>query len=237
MSKKNYRDKKELFTALKNLTITVPSEWMKNQLSQSFVSEYPIEVVRNGIDINRFNYERTDISIGQVKEKYGIPSDKKVLIAVASVWDDRKGLSDLLHLSAFLPDEYIILIVGLKRSRFSKISTNIIPIQRTEDKDELVALYCMADILINPSREESFSLVTIEAHACGVPTIVLGGTAVAELVSETNGVVLNNHESEDYLQAIKRIEEKGFDRAGIRNTILQYDENNMTMGMMKIYNS
>ena len=43
----------------------------------------------------------------------------------------------------------------------------MIGIPRTESDDELAQLYTKAAININPSKEESFSFVTIEAMACG----------------------------------------------------------------------
>ena len=58
---------------------------------------------------------------------------------------------------------------------------NIIGIGRTENREELSVLYSAAHIFINPSMEESFSLVTVEAMACGTPVIALDTSAVKEL--------------------------------------------------------
>ena len=57
-SRKNYEIKKELFTSLSNLTITVPSEWMASQVRQSFMGKYPVEVIHNGIDTAVFDHNR-----------------------------------------------------------------------------------------------------------------------------------------------------------------------------------
>ncbi len=52
-------------------------------------------------------------------------------------------------------------------------------------------MYTEAHIFINPSVEETFSMVTVEAMACGTPVIVLDTSAVCELISENSGYVVH----------------------------------------------
>ena len=186
-SRKNYEKKKELFTSLSNLTITVPSEWMASQVRQSFMGKYPVEVIHNGIDTAVFDHNR--LAVDQDTESSRCVgktswSDKKILLSVASIWDERKGLKDLVALSDKLSDDYVMVIVGLSKHQISRLPKGVIGITRTENIDELVSLYSRAHIFLNPSLEESFSLVTVEALSCGCPCIVLDTSAVAELVNE-----------------------------------------------------
>ena len=237
-SRKNYETKKELFTLLSNLTITVPSEWMASQVRQSFMGKYPVEVIHNGIDTVVFDHNRlavdsdTENSRCVGKTEW---SDKKILLSVASIWDERKGLKDLVALSDKLSDDYVMVIVGLSKHQISRLPKGVIGITRTENIDELVSLYSRANIFINPSLEESFSLVTVEALSCGCPCIVLDTSAVAELVNDDNGVVLHNHKPEDYLDAIKSIENRGYSRESVRATALKYDNKYMLDGYMRLY--
>ena len=237
-SRKNYETKKELFTLLSNLTITVPSEWMASQVRQSFMGKYPVEVIHNGIDTAVFDYNRlavnsdTESSRCVGKTEW---SDKKILLSVASIWDERKGLKDLVALSDKLSDDYVMVIVGLSKHQISRLPKGVIGITRTENIDELVSLYSRAHIFINPSLEESFSLVTVEALSCGCPCIVLDTSAVAELVNDDNGVVLHSHKPEDYLDAIKSIENRGYSRESVRATALKYDNKYMLEGYMRLY--
>lgn len=237
-SRKNYEIKKELFTSLSNLTITVPSEWMASQVRQSFMGKYPVEVIHNGIDTAVFDYNRltTDLDIESNKcADETACSDKKILLSVASIWDERKGLKDLVALSDKLSDDYVMVIVGLSKHQINRLPKGVIGITRTENIEELVSLYSRAHIFINPSLEESFSLVTVEALSCGCPCIVLDTSAVAELVNDDNGVVLHKHESEDYLDAIKSIENRGYSRDSVRATALKYDNKYMLDGYMRLY--
>lgn len=230
-SKQNYRDKKKMFTSLQNLTIITPSEWMANWIRASFFMNYRIEVVNNGIDLSKFSYKPNE----EVLNKYSISRDKKILLGVANVWDKRKGLNDFLKLSEKLPTEYKIVLVGLNKYQIQKLPPTIIGIERTENVEELVALYSMAHIFINPSVEESFSLVTVEAFACGTPVIVLDTSAVKELVSNENGVVLEEHETQDYLQAIDCLESIGLTRAQIAATAQKYDATKAAAKVVQLY--
>ena len=237
-SRKNYETKKELFTLLSNLTITVPSEWMASQVRQSFMGKYPVEVIHNGIDTVVFDHNRlavdSDTESSRCVGKTSW-SEKKILLSVASIWDERKGLKDLVALSDKLSDDYVMVIVGLSKHQISRLPKGVIGITRTENIDELVSLYSRANIFINPSLEESFSLVTVEALSCGCPCIVLDTSAVAELVNDDNGVVLHSHKPEDYLDAIKSIENRGYSRDSVRATALKYDNKYMLEGYMRLY--
>ena len=237
-SRKNYEIKKELFTSLSNLTITVPSEWMASQVRQSFMGKYPVEVIHNGIDTAVFDHNRIIADLDIESNKWADEtswSDKKILLSVASIWDERKGLKDLVALSDKLNDDYVMVIVGLSKHQISMLPKGVIGITRTENIDELVSLYSRANIFINPSLEESFSLVTVEALSCGCPCIVLDTSAVAELVNDDNGVVLHSHKPEDYLDAIKSIENRGYSRESVRATALKYDNKYMLEGYMRLY--
>lgn len=234
-SRKNYADKKRLFTGFKNMTITVPSEWMASQVKQSYLEEYPVRVVSNGINLDTFDYNRKLDSDNAVLSKYNIPNDKKVLLGVASQWDYRKGLDDFIALSGELPEDYIIVLVGLKKNQIEKLPKNIIGILRNENLDELVDLYSSAHIFINPSLEESFSLVTAEALACGTPCIVLDTSAVKDLIDDDNGIVLHNHNTSDYLKAISSIGYRGYKRENIRKSAQKYSNYHMLESYNSLY--
>ena len=85
-SKKMYRLKKKWFTGVQNLTIVTPSRWLAGLVKQSFLKEYPVKVINNGIDLSVFHPTDSDF-----RERYGL-KDKKILLGVASPWSVRKGL-------------------------------------------------------------------------------------------------------------------------------------------------
>ncbi len=233
-SKKNYIDKRRMFTGIKNMTIIVPSKWMESMVKRSFFSNYPVITVNNGIDLKIFSYRKP---LNDLYNKYGISKEKKVILGVASVWDARKGMSDFLSLAPELSDEYQIFLVGLSQKQIRKLPQNIKGIRRTGDAKELAMIYSLAHIFVNPSIEESFSLVTVEAIACGTPVIALDTSAVKELVCEDNGIVLKKHDVTDYLDAIKELEERKLSREQIAQTAKRYDVDEYAKKIVDLYSS
>ena len=53
-SKKNYEQKKRAFTNVKNLTIVTPSQWLADIVKNSFLREYQVQTIPNGINLGQF---------------------------------------------------------------------------------------------------------------------------------------------------------------------------------------
>ena len=68
---------------------------------------------------------------------------------------------------------------------------------------ELASFYQAANLLLLPSRSESFGLVAVEAQACGVPVIAsaIGGLSFA-VANDTSGVLIDGWEPGDYAGAM-----------------------------------
>ena len=176
-SKENYQNKRRLFTGVSNLTIVTPSQWLAGLVKESYLGEYPIQVINNGIDLDVFKPTESDF-----RKQYGL-ENKHVILGVANIWDKRKGLDDFIELSKQLDDEkQAIVLVGLSDKQLKTLPKNIIGIKRTNSTKELAEIYTAADVFFNPSKEETFGLVTIEAMACGTPAVVLDKSASPEIV-------------------------------------------------------
>lgn len=236
-SKRNYNQKKKLFTAVRGLIILAPSEWMAGLIKASFFYDKRVEVVRNGIDLKVFRPCREKSEMNQILKKHNISVDKKILLGVASVWDKRKGLDTLEEIAKHISDEYVIVAVGLNRKQIKKLPEKMRGIERTENKEELRILYSAAEIFLNPSLEESFSLVTVEAMACGTPAIVLGTSAVRELVNERCGIVLKKNEIGEYLKAIKKIEDMDLGVEMVAEEAGKYSKDRMVGEVLGVYES
>lgn len=163
--KGNYRRKKESFTSLSNLTIVTPSQWLADQVRQSFLCAYPVKIIHNGIDTDVFRYRESNF-----RQQYGL-KEKKIVLGVAGVWSERKGLQDFYTLAERLPDDYQIVLVGLTSSQIEELPPKIIGISRTENAVQLAEIYSAADVFMNPTYEDTFPTVNLEAQACGTPVI------------------------------------------------------------------
>lgn len=190
-SRSNYFRKKNAFCGISNMTLVTPSNWLKNIVGKSFLSEYPVEVLYN--EVNREVFRRT---ISSFKHDIGI-LNKKMVLGVSSVWNDRKGFNDFIELSKLLDEEkYQIVLVGLHNTQISELKKkkiNVIALPHVSNIQELVKIYSAADVYINASYEETFGLTTAEAQACGTYTIVYKDTAGEEVVDYENGTAIESN--------------------------------------------
>jgi glycosyltransferase involved in cell wall biosynthesis len=201
-SKNNFHRKKELFTGLDNLTIVTPSTWLKDLVKQSFLQDYPVEVIHNGIDLNTFRPNKEDLPV-RVQHV-----QNRIILGVASVWDERKGLADFKKLAPMLDEEYQIVLVGLTESQIRELPDKIIGIARTENVQQLASLYSTADAFLNPTWTDNFPTTNIEALACGTPVITYDTGGSPEAVDENTGFVVEQGDLEGVVQSLQTISEK-----------------------------
>lgn len=155
-------DKYKWFRGIKKAILVTPSEWMAKYVMQSFLGDYDVKVINNGIDTNIF-YRRVDRSKYVKKIK-----NKKIILGVAYSWSTEKGLDDVIRLDKLIDhDKYQIIIVGLNSRQLKRIPKTIIGLNRTNNQDELAELYSSADVFINPTYQDNFPTTNIEAQACG----------------------------------------------------------------------
>ena len=193
-----WKKKKKWFSGFDNLTIVTPSEWLGNLVKESFLRDYPIRIIKNGIDLDVFK-ERTSA----FRKKYDI-ENKKIILGVAFDWGYRKGLDIFCELSQKLTEEYRIVLVGTTEDIDKELPSNIISINRTSDPIELAELYSTADVFLNPTREDTFPTVNMEALACGTPVITFDTGGSPEIVNEFTGVVIKEQKIDTVIAAIEK---------------------------------
>ena len=206
-SKWMYKKKKQWFLGVEDLTIVTPSKWLANLAKQSFLKDYPVRVINNGIDLSVFKPTESDF-----KKKYDC-EDKKLILGVAFGWGKRKGLDVFIELSKRLPKNYQIVLVGTDETVDRQLPKNIISIHRTQNQAELAEIYSAVDLFVNPTREENFPTVNIESLACGTPVLTFKTGGSPEIIDETCGVVVEkNNIDELYKEILRIVEEKPFSK-------------------------
>ncbi len=199
-----YKLKKKWFLGVQNMTLVTPSAWLADLTRDSFLKNYPVKVIHNGIDLSVF--QPTE---GDFRQKHGL-QNKKVLLGVAAGWGERKGLDVLEDLANRLDDTYRIVLVGMSKTK-ENLPDKIIPIRRTENQKELAEIYTAADLLVNPTREDTFPTVNLEALACGTPVLTFKTGGSPECIDESCGSVVNVNDVDAMEQEIIRIcEEKPY---------------------------
>lgn len=197
---KNYQDKKRLFTSVKNMTVITPSEWLKKIIDKSYLNEYPILTINNGIDISQFNIDCTQTK--RLTSQW-VSENKIVLLGVASTWNKEKGIDDFVKLSVALPkDKYQIVLVGVNEELAANLPDNIICINRTNSIEELRDIYNASDILLNPTYFDNFPTVNIEALSCGTPVITYDTGGSSESLDDKTGSVIPQGNIDELIREI-----------------------------------
>ena len=204
-SSKIYELKKELFTAVNNMVMVPVSKWLADITRQSFLGKYPITVIYNGIDLDVFRIKENTL-----RQKLNL-EDKFVVLGVSSNgFTGRKGLNDFIELSKMLPEDYKIIMVGLKENELSQLPNNILGMRRTSNVEELVDLYNLADVFINPTYSDNFPTTNMESLACGTPVITYNTGGSPEAIDENTGVVIKQGDLYSLCKTIKQFRSTNF---------------------------
>ncbi len=197
-----HRKKKEWFGGLERMIIVTPSKWLEGVIAHSFLNSYDAKVINNGIDLNHFKYVESDFL-----DKYHL-CDKQIILGVADVWGERKGLNDFVELSKVLEKNQHIVLVGLNDKQIQEISSdNILALPHTQSLEELVEIYSSATILFNPTYEDNFPTVNIEAQACGTPVITYNTGGSPEMLRDNTGKVVIHKEYTVVLEFLQCVTE------------------------------
>ena len=194
-SKDSYRRKQKAFTGVENLTIVTPSQWLAEIVKDSFLKEYPVMVIPNGI--NREVFRPSDVirRAGKTEDQDLLRNQtQKQILGVANIWEKRKGLFYFEELARILPEEYHITMVGLNQKQIHRMEKDdqlkkkITAIARTEDAKALAELYEKADVYVNTTLEDNFPTTNLEALACGTPVITFKTGGSPEAIGEDDQI-------------------------------------------------
>ena len=180
-----WRIKRRLFSDIRRLTIVTPSKWLAGEVQKSFLKDYPVIVINNGIDLSVFHYR------GATGKQAFCENNKFMILGVASGWDSRKGIDVFIEMSNILdPQIYQIVLVGTNESIDRMLPNTIKSIHRTNNQDELAQIYSCADVFVNPTKEDNYPTVNMEAIACGTPVITYNTGGSSEMINNKTGSVI-----------------------------------------------
>lgn len=227
-SKSNWKKKRDLLTGIPNLTIVTPSNWLADLVKESFLSEYPVKVIHNGIDTTQFHPMENDF-----RDAYGI-GDKFMLLGVATSWDDMKGLSDFIDLAKKLDDSYQVVLVGVTAEQKALLPKNIIAIERTDSVRELAYIYSAADLFLNLSYCENYPTVNLEAMACHTPVLTYKTGGSPESAEANKGIIVERGDLTAVISAIKKHREANRSELDMNVNVDEFDKQTAVKEYQKI---
>lgn len=196
-------DRKEYFGKIKNLTVVGVSEWITNEAKSTFLGKKECVTIHNGIDTEFFKPTDSDLRM-----KLGIEG-KFVVLGIANKWLLPTNADTLKIVTDGFDDETVMVMIGCSEKDREKLPKNVIPLDFVRDRHLMRQIYSMADVFANCTREESFSLVNVEAQACGTPTITYKNTGAQETVDGKSSFAIETANAGELLLKIKDIKTKG----------------------------
>lgn len=231
-SARQYVLKKRCFTGVPKMTLVTPSQWLADIVSQSFLKDYPVKVIHNGMDLSVFRPAPSNF-----RERHSISQNAYILLGVAFDWSERKGLDVFVKLSKRLDHaKYRIVLVGTNKKVDKQLPDTIISIHRTQNQRELAEIYTAADLFVNPTREENYPTVNMEAIACGTPVLTFRTGGSPEILDETCGSVVDCDDVDALEQEIVRIcEERPYTEQACLRRAEAFDMKNRFKEYVKLY--
>ena len=197
---KVWKVREKLYNSIHTMTIVTPSKWLSDLVRVSLFKEnHPIRVINNGINLNVFHPVESSF-----RKDHGI-ENKHMILAVAYFWDAGKGLYVFIELAKRLPENYQIVMVGTNDETDRQLPDNIISIHKTYNQEELVKIYSCADLFVNPTTDENFPTVNMEALACGLPVLTYDTGGCAEIIDENSGCAVKSGNIDELERQIIRI--------------------------------
>ena len=227
----NYKRKKDAFTGVPDLTVVTPSRWLAGYVRESYLGEYPVQVIPNGIALDRFR--PVD---GGLRKRLGF-ENKYILLGVASMWEERKGYAYFEQLADRLDDSYQIILIGLSKRKLKTLHPRIHGVMRTNSMEELAEYYSMADAYVNTTLEDTFPTTNLEALACGTPVITFATGGSVESVDASCGKIVPKGDIEALIQAIEELRGEPDKKEACLRRAAGYDKDDRFQDYLKLYRS
>lgn len=194
-SRRNWTDKRRAFGGIRDLTLVPVSDWMRREMASSFLAYKSFRVIHNGIDLNVFRPEA-----GEKR------TDRTVILGVATLWHAEKGVDDLIRLARRLrPDEELVLVGRMDEAQRRRFPAGVRWVERTENVGQLAELYAEATVFVNPTWQDNYPTVNLEAIACGTPVVTYRTGGSVESVTEETGAVVEQGDADGMLARVREL--------------------------------
>lgn len=223
--------KKKYFEGFSNLTIVTPSEWLAKRVRYSFLKGSNIRVVYNGIDSENVFYPRDTTHL---KNELGITNQTVVLSIASNLMSPDKGGELVLKIAKQLENEnFIFIMIGVDKPEQLSLN-NVISYEVIKDQTKLAEFYSLANITLQLSRKETFSLVAAESIACGTPVLGFESGATKEVLGQ-NGILIEYGNIEKIIKILLDFDKNDLPKIVDESDTLRFTKKEMFKKYFEIY--
>lgn len=197
------------------IVITTPSRWMAEQISESALMQgWPVMAIGNPIDTDVWR----PIDQAIAREELGLPQGVPLILFGASggASDPRKGFDLLIEALPLLQksmqsqdmNTLELVVFGQDApkdgSDLAKLNIPTHYMGHIDNDHTLQLLYSAADVMVVPSRQETFGQTASEALACGCPVAAFGATGLLDVVDHLGcGYLAKPYDPQDLAAGIE----------------------------------
>ncbi|EKD56222.1 MAG: glycosyl transferase group 1 [uncultured bacterium] len=208
----------------------------------------PIEVVANGIDIERFKKIPPKSEVDKLKIKYNIKPFDQVLVCTGRIAEE-KNLTFLLESFKILqkskPDTKLILIGGgMQIDYFNNLITKLglagsAIITDFVSYNDMPCYLALADLYVTASKSEVHPLTVLEGMAAGLPMVIVKAPGTGDIVTDGLDGLVTKDNKNDFVQKInKLLNDKGLRNnlaKGAKTTSIKYSIPETTKRLLEVY--
>lgn len=230
-SARNFQLKQDAFADMPNLTLVSPSSWLVDLAGQSFLERADRRVIANDPAWAVFRP-----TASTWRTQHGL-EDRFLILAVANIWEDRKGLRFVHELAPLLRDDETVVVVG-RLGRGVHLPPRFVHVEATQDAAELAAIYSTADVFINPTLEDNYPTTNLEAAACGTIPVTFDTGGSGESAARGGGVVTREKSARALRETIDELRASGvrpLEPGTVRPARLQPGEASMADQYLALY--
>ncbi|MCX8064823.1 MAG: N-acetyl-alpha-D-glucosaminyl L-malate synthase BshA [Candidatus Hydrogenedentes bacterium] len=176
------------YTMEQSCAITAVSDWLKEQTIKEFELTKPICRIYNFIDTSKYSRNSPDIKKIPTSILPYLKKDAKVIMHTSN-FRAVKRVTDVIRVFAKILEKIdaILIMVGEGPEKASSVSVArqlkvLDKIKYLGNYPNIEELLRIADLVIQPSEYESFSMSALEAMAMGVPVIGTKSGGITEVV-------------------------------------------------------
>lgn len=196
------QDRKKYLNSIPRLTIIGASKWVSEECGQSILKTRDIRFIHNGFDFSIFRPTESTW-----KKQLGIEG-KYVILGPASKWYQEINHSTFDFFVQSMDESMVLVLFGGRPNHVPE-SKKVVHIDYIQNAYDMAAVYSMADIMVNCSREDTLSSLNIECQACGTPVVTYEATGNKETVDGVCSLAVESGNYEDLFFAMLTIREKG----------------------------
>ncbi len=163
--------------------------------------------IHNGVDTETFTPHARAREARELRRTLGVAEGRLVAAFVGSEWE-RKGLQPLIRALALAPQWDLVVAGDGDRQRYQALADSLGvggAVHWLGVTSDVQLVYALADAFVLPSSYETFSLVTFEAAASGLPILAAPVSGVRELIEDGHNGFLISREPAMIAERLDRL--------------------------------